>query len=113
MEYNQPPQYYANSSGTPKSFGLLTIIYVFIGLIAIYFLYRNLYVTVDNNKSTMLVGGKRAADSSPDKLPTIPTPYEGGDYSFSSWIYVSSFNKNRNARKHIFELQGKYFSTLS
>ena len=111
MEYNQSPQYYPNSSGAPKGFGLLTLIYVFIGLIAIYFLYRFLYVTVDN-KSTLLVGGKRAADSSPDKLPTIPTPYEGGDYSFSTWIYVSSFNKNRNARKHIFELQGKYFSTL-
>ena len=110
MEYNQSYQY-ANSSGTPNGFGLLTIIYVFIGLIAIYFLYRYLYINVDN-KSTILVGGKRAGDSSPDKLPTIPTPYEGGDYSFSTWIYVSSFNKNRNARKHLFELQGKYFSTL-
>jgi hypothetical protein len=90
---------------------LLTIIYVLIGLVAIYYLYRFLYTSADN-KATALVTGKRAADSSPEKLPTIPTPYEGGEYSFSTWIYISIFNKNRNTRKHIFELQGKYFSTL-
>ena len=100
-----------NTGGTPSGFGLLTIIYVFIGLIAIYYLYRFLYTSADN-KTTSLVGGKRSADLSPEKLPTIPTPYEGGEYSFSTWVYISSFNKNRNARKHIFELQGKYFSTL-
>jgi hypothetical protein len=100
-----------NSGGTPNGFGLLTIIYVLIGVIAIYYLYRFLYTSADN-KATALVTGKRAADLSPEKLPTIPTPYEGGEYSFSTWIYISSFNKNRNTRKHIFELQGKYFSTL-
>ena len=92
-------------------FGLLTIIYVVIGFIIIYYVYRYLNTSVDN-KTIILAGGKRAADISPDKLPTIPTPYEGGEYSFNTWIYVSSFNKNRNARKHIFELKGTYFSTL-
>jgi hypothetical protein len=101
----------SHNAGTPSGFGLLTIIYVLLGLVAIYYLYRFLYTSADN-KATALVTGKRAADSSPDKLPTIPTPYEGGEYSFSTWIYISSFNKNRNTRKHIFELQGKYFSTL-
>lgn len=92
-------------------FGLLTILYVVIGFIIIYYVYRYLNTSADN-KTIILAGGKRAADISPDKLPTIPTPYEGGEYSFNTWIYVSSFNKNRNARKHIFELKGTYFSTL-
>jgi hypothetical protein len=108
MDYNQSPQ---NTGGTPSGFGLLTIIYVLLGVVAIYYLYRFLYTSADN-KTTSLVTGKLAADMSPEKLPTIPTPYEGGEYSFNTWIYISSFNKNRNTRKHIFELRGKYFSTL-
>ena len=60
----------------------------------------------------MLLSGKQAADSSPTNLPTIPTPYEGGEYSVNTWVYISSFNKNMNKRKHIFELQGNIFSTL-
>jgi hypothetical protein len=60
----------------------------------------------------VLVSGKRDADTSPDKIPALPTPYEGGDYSFSTWIYISSLNKNLNTLKHIFEINGEHFSTL-
>ena len=100
-----------NSTPAPSSFGIGTIILVLVGIIAIYYLHRFLYTSVDSN-TVVLSGGKRAADSPPEKLPTIPTPYEGGEYSFNTWIYISSFNKNRNTRKHIFELRGRYFSTL-
>ena len=100
-----------NSMSAPPSFGLGTIIFMLIGIIAIYYLYRFLYTSAENN-TVVLSGGKRAADSPPEKLPVIPTPYEGGEYSFNTWIYISSFHKNRNARKHIFELRGRYFSTL-
>lgn len=100
-----------NESSVPSSFGLGTIIFVALGLVAIYYLYRFLYTSAEN-KTIVLSGGKRSADTSPEKLPTIPTPYEGGEYSFSTWIYISSYNKNRNSRKHIFELRGRYFSTL-
>ena len=100
-----------NSIPAPSNFGIGTIIFVLVAIIAIYYLHRFLYTSVDSN-TVVLSGGKRAADSPPEKLPTIPTPYEGGEYSFNTWIYISSFNKNRNARKHIFELRGRYFSTL-
>jgi hypothetical protein len=92
-------------------FGLVTVIYLFVGLAAIYYLYRYLYVTVDNINTPLLVGQVQA-DIMPTKIPIIPTPFEGGDYSFNTWIYINSFNKNRNTRKHIFEIKGKYFSTL-
>jgi hypothetical protein len=109
--YNGRNQSPSNSTSAPSPFGLGTIILLVLGMVAIYYLYRFLYTSADNN-TIVLSGGKRSADSSPEKLPTIPTPYEGGEYSFNTWIYISSFNKNRNARKHIFELRGRYFSTL-
>jgi hypothetical protein len=107
MDYSQSATPSSHSSG----FGLITIIYLFVGLVCIFYLYRYLYTSADS-KSTVLSSKKNDASVSPDKLPTIPTPYEGGEYSFNTWIYISSFNKNRNTRKHIFELQGQYFSTL-
>ena len=100
-----------NSSSNTWSFGIITVIFVFIGLFSIYYLYRYLNTSA-NSKTQTLVTGKQPATSSPNNIPTIPTLYEGGEYSVNTWVYISSFNKNRNTRKHIFELKGNLFSTL-
>ena len=100
-----------NSPSNNTWFGIMTVVFVLLGLVFIFYLYKYLYSS-SNNKSTILVSGKQAADSSPANLPTIPAPYEGGEYSVNTWVYISSFNKNMNKRKHIFELQGNIFSTL-
>ena len=97
--------------GPPSSFGLMTVVYLVLGLVAIYYLYRYLYTATDS-KTVVLVSGKREADTAPEKIPKLPTPYEGGEYSFSTWIYISSLNKNLNTLKPIFEISGDNFSTL-
>jgi len=97
--------------GPPSNFGLMTLVYLLLGLTAIYYLVRYLYTSSDS-KTIVLVGGKREADIAPEKIPSLPTPYEGGEYSFNTWIYISSMNKNLNTLKHIFEIQGDNFSTL-
>jgi hypothetical protein len=89
----------------------MTVVYLLLGLTAIYYLFRFLYTSSDS-KAVVLVGGKREADIAPEKIPSLPTPYEGGEYSFNTWIYISSMNKNLNTLKHIFEIQGDHFSTL-
>jgi len=89
----------------------MTIIYLLLGLTAIYYLYRFLNTSSDT-KTIVLVGTKREADIAPEKIPPLPTPYEGGEYSFNTWIYISSMNKNLNTLKHIFEIKGDNFSTL-
>jgi hypothetical protein len=97
--------------GPPSNLGLMTVVYLLLGLVAIYYLVRYLYTSSDS-KTIVLVGGKREADIAPDKIPSLPTPYEGGEYSFNTWIYISSMNKNLNTLKHIFEIHGDNFSTL-
>ena len=92
-------------------FSVITLIFLVGGLVVIYYLYRYLY-TSSSDKFTPLLTKQRAADDSPTNVPAIPTPYEGGEYSVNMWVYISSFNKNRNTRKHLFELQGQYFSSL-
>lgn len=91
--------------------GLFFFVVVALAGIALYYLYRFLY-SAAGSQATILVKGKRGADTPPEKLPALPSPYEGGEYTFSTWIYVNSFSKNMNRRKHIFEIQGKNFSTL-
>lgn len=100
-----------NSQVPASSFGLLTVIYLLIGLTAIYYLYRFLN-TSSETKTVNLMEGKHEADMAPEKIPKLPTPYEGGEYSFNTWIYISSLNKNLNTLKHIFEIKGDNFSTL-
>lgn len=95
------------------SFSFVTVIIVLLAAVAMYYVYTSILGTASTT-STKLLTGKQPADtiSAADTLPTIPAPFEGGEYSVNLWIYVSSFNKNRNSRKHIFELKGTYFSTL-
>lgn len=100
-----------NGGQHPNTFGLFTVIFLLLGMTAIYYLYQFLYTSSDN-KAVLVAGSKRNADMPLDKPPAIPAPYEGGEYSINTWIYISSFNKNRNTRKHIFELKGTYFSSF-
>jgi hypothetical protein len=100
-----------SNSNTGSGFGIINIIFVFIGLFSIYYLYKFLYSS-KNTTATTLINSQQSASMPPSNLPTAPTPFEGGEYSVNTWVYISSFNKNLNTRKHIFEIRGQYFSTL-
>ncbi len=101
-----------NAGGGGGGGGLIfTLVFLIAAGVIIYYLYQALYGSTGGDMVT-LVKGKQSADTSPTGLPTAPVPFEGGEYTFNTWFYVNSYNKNRNSRKHLFELQGKYFSTL-
>jgi len=101
------------SANRPKP--VLSIIFIIIltlsGFAAIYILYK--FLTGSSTpSSTPVITTNTAGTAPPATFPTVPIPYEGGDYTVSSWIYINSYNVNRNRRKHIFELAGPSFSTL-
>jgi hypothetical protein len=100
-----------SAGAAPAGSGLFTVIMLILAGIALYYLYTFLTKDVASDK-TVLVAGKHEANMVPEKLPKMPTPYEGGEYTFSTWLYVNSFNTNMNRRKHIFEISGKNHSTL-
>jgi hypothetical protein len=97
------------SSGSSGSL-IFTVLYVLIALVVIYYAYQYMYST--DVSTTTLISGQIDGSITAGNIPPIPTPYEGGEYTVTTWVYVNSFNKNRNTKKHIFELQGQYFSTL-
>ena len=100
-----------NSGGSGITTILLYVVIVAVGLVAIYFLY-GLLNTATYVEKVMVISGKKSMPDQIPILPQIPTPHEGGDYTFSTWIYVNSLSKNMNKRKHVFEIEGKQFSTL-
>jgi hypothetical protein len=99
-----------NAPSTGSSFSIITILFVIIGLLLIYYLYRFLNTSAYST-STPIIPSQKAANIPPTSVPVFPQPYEGGDYSVNTWIYLNSLNTN-NKRKHVLELKGKHFSTL-
>jgi hypothetical protein len=107
-EYQQGSQ--NSGSDSSSGFGILNIILVLLGLVFIFYLYKFLYSTAISSSTTVTQGQQSAATL--QTVKTFPIPFEGGEYSVNTWVYVSSFNKNRNTRKHVLEVKGEYFSTL-
>lgn len=92
-----------------SSFRSGTVILLVIGCVSLYYLYGLLYPP-GNLAQVVIVSDEISVP--PKTAPEIPQPFEGGEYSFNTWIYVNNFRTNMNVRKPIFELKGPSFSTL-
>ena len=90
---------------------LVMAIIVIGGLVALYYLYGFLY-GVSSIQTTSIIQKDVMGNREPTGLPDIPGIFEGGDYTISLWLYVNSYNINRNRRKHVLEIGGTNFSTL-
>lgn len=90
---------------------LVTAVIVVGALVAVYYLYGYLY-GVQGLQTTSLLGREVPANKVVMDLPAPPQIYEGGDYTVSLWLYVNSYNINRNRRKHVLQLGGDNFTTL-
>ena len=90
---------------------LITIVIVLISLTALYFLYK--FVGGSSLASgVQIIKAQIPANIANTNLPNISGLYEGGDYAVSVWIYINSYNINRNTQKHVLEIGGANFSTL-
>jgi hypothetical protein len=98
-------------SGSTVISVLMKIVFVVVGLAAIYFLYSFVFSS-SGVQAVTIVPSKMAASEPLATVPSIPMIYEGGEYTFNTWLYINSFNRNMNKRKHIFELKGDSFSTV-
>jgi hypothetical protein len=99
------------SRGSSALSYIFTFILILTGMIALFYLYKFLYGTMAI-QTTMLVSGETLGTQPPTTIPPPPQLYEGGDYSVSMWVYINSYNINRNKRKHILEIGGTQFATL-
>jgi hypothetical protein len=90
---------------------LVQIVLLILSLIIVYYVYGFLTQT-SSIKPTVIVESQISGVATPPTIPSIPMPFEGGDYTASFWIYINSYNVNRTSRKHILSIGGSNFSTL-
>jgi len=104
----------ANSAKKPSSlFGTIVMVALLVvSGVALYFLYNFLFSSTNTGTLTTIVGGEIVGTKPAPTAAAPPVPYEGGDYTLSFWLYVNSYNVNRNTRKHIIDIGGTNFSTV-
>jgi hypothetical protein len=107
------PKFLANNieMTLPTTGFLIQVALVIASLVVVYYIY-GFITTSPSPKPTVVVGSQLVATTTPPAATSVPTPFEGGDYTVSFWIYVNSYNVNRNARKHIISIGGTNFSTI-
>ena len=88
----------------------------FAGLIGLYYLYQYLFGAQTGNSFPLLTANQSAtADAaapitiSSNQLPGL---FEGGEFTISSWIYVSNWTYHMNMNKAILLVGGPNFDTI-
>jgi len=89
---------------------------VLAGLIGLYYLYQYLFGPKSTNAYT-LISGTQSANIDPSKPITItsdklPIIYEGGEFTISTWIYVTNWSYRTGFNKSIISVGGPNFDTI-
>lgn len=100
-----------NSSSQSMLTRLIPVFIVFAGLIGLYFLYQYLFGPKQNN-AYPLITSIQSARTPADKPLIFSTGqlaplYEGGEFTVSTWIYISDWHHRANKNKSILRIGGK------
>lgn len=95
---------------------LIPVLLVFFGLIGLYYLYQYLFGPKSTNAYS-LISKTQAANVDPsqpiivtsDKLATL---YEGGEFTVSTWIYITNWSYRAGMNKSILTIGGPNFDTI-
>jgi hypothetical protein len=102
-----------NSSPLGKS---IPVLLIFAALIALYYLYQYLFGPRSSNAYT-LISKTQAANIDPSKPITItsdklPSIYEGGQFTVSTWVYITNWSYRAGFNKSILTIGGPNFDTI-
>jgi len=105
-----------NSGGNSPYKNVIMYALLFVGVMALYYLYGFLFGTSNILTVQLLNTRTDATTVDSSKIPSIPKPLEGGEYTVNTWLYISSFRNAGGAaamaKKYVFELKGDNFDTL-
>jgi len=95
---------------------MIPYLLVFAGLLGIYYLYQYLFGPRMGAPST-LNGSTRSATVDPSQPITVradqlPRLFEGGEFTISTWIYVSNWSYRSGLMKSILRVGGPQFDTF-
>lgn len=106
----------ASNSSSSLVGRLIPVLVVLIGLVGLYYLYRYLFGPAAYNSYT-LIDKKQNANVDPSKpiiitSDNLPTLYEGGEFTVSTFIYITNWSYRQGFNKHILSVGGPNFSTI-
>jgi hypothetical protein len=86
----------------------------FLGLLALYYLYQYLYGPSTANAYPLITKTQSAVVPTPLVVPLtqLPSLYEGGEFTISTWIYVSNWSQRMGMNKSIITVGGANFDTI-
>jgi hypothetical protein len=104
----------AGSSNSPL--GKLFSIIIFVGgLVGLYYLYQYLFGPRTVNSTALIPPKVQSANVTKEitlSSNSIPIIYEGGEFTISTWIYVSNWSYRTGMNKHILSIGGPTFDTI-
>lgn len=106
----------ANNSSSPLG-RLVPVLLVLAGLIGLYYLYQYLFGPKTGNAYTLIGSAPMAANIDPAKPITItsdklPSLFEGGEFTVSTWIYINNWSYRAGFAKSIISVGGPNFDTI-
>ena len=104
----------SNGNNSSPIARMIPVFIIFLGLLGLYYLYQYLFGPKMNN-SYSLIGATQNAQV--DKEITFSSGqlaplYEGGEFTISTWIYVSNWSYRAGLNKSIIRIGGTSFDTI-
>lgn len=105
----------SNNASSPAG-RIVPVLLIFAGLIGLYYLYQYLFgpqsmssYTIVSQSQTANIDPSKPITITSDKLPSI---YEGGEFSVSTWIYITNWSYRAGFNKSILSVGGPHFDTI-
>jgi hypothetical protein len=94
----------------------MPVLLIFAGLVGLYYLYQYLFGP-QSVSSYAIVSQKQSANIDPAKPITItsdklPNIYEGGEFTISTWVYITNWSYRAGFNKSIISVGGPNFDTI-
>jgi len=106
----------SNNSNSSPIVKMIPVLIIFAGLLGLYYLYQYLFGPKLNNAYPLITSTQPGNPDKPLTFTTaqIPPLYEGGEFSISSWIYITDWSSgsNKGYNKPIIIIGGKNYDTL-
>jgi len=103
----------SNSNNSSPIVRMIPVFIIFLGLLGLYYLYQYLFGPKMNN-SFPLTGKQNAQVDKPSIFTStqLAPLYEGGEFTVSTWIYVSNWSYRGGKNKSIIRIGGNNFDTI-
>jgi hypothetical protein len=106
----------SNNSQSSTVLRMIPYLIFFLGIIGLYYLYQYLFGAQTGNSFPLITANQSAVvdPASPIILNSskLPGMFEGGEFTVSTWFYISNWSYHINMNKAIMIIGGPNFDTL-